>query len=176
MGGEWSPKSCPSLLEFLIHEPPPQHRRGRPPRTRSARAALLNRHGALHGRYRAYGSSANFYVLISIIDLFTFLFTFRTSGVSVLAPDQTPEHIVLAATTSPSAVWARWRQALAHVSNSRWSRSPSSPRSRSTSRLLAVSASIAAHGARTMDRQRGRSCKVSRASSRRPARRTSSSR
>jgi hypothetical protein len=49
----------------------------------------LNRHGTIHGIYRDYGNAANFYVLISVIDLLAFILTFRTSGVSVLAPDVT---------------------------------------------------------------------------------------
>jgi hypothetical protein len=49
----------------------------------------LNRHGAVHGLYRDYGNQANFYVLISIVDLLTFVLTFRGSGVSVMAPDMT---------------------------------------------------------------------------------------
>lgn len=49
----------------------------------------LNRHGAVHGIYRGYGNATNFYVLISIIDLLTFMLTFRTSGVSVFPPELT---------------------------------------------------------------------------------------
>lgn len=47
----------------------------------------LNRHGAVHGIYRDYGNAANFYVLISVLDLLTFVLTFRTSGISMMAPD-----------------------------------------------------------------------------------------
>lgn len=51
----------------------------------------LNRHGAVHGIYRDYGSAANFYVLMSVLDLLTFILTFRTSGISMLAPEITAE-------------------------------------------------------------------------------------
>jgi hypothetical protein len=57
----------------------------------------LNRHGAVHGIYRDYGSAANFYVLVSVLDLLTFVLTFRTSGISMLAPDVSAQARRLAA-------------------------------------------------------------------------------
>lgn len=56
----------------------------------------LNRHGVLHGVFSNFGHAANFYILVSILDLLTFIMTFRTSGISVLAPDQTDESRALA--------------------------------------------------------------------------------
>jgi len=56
----------------------------------------LNRHGVLHGVFVNFGHEANFYILISILDLLTFIMTFRTSGISVLAPDWTEEAQALA--------------------------------------------------------------------------------
>jgi hypothetical protein len=56
----------------------------------------LNRHGVLHGVFVNFGHQANFYILISILDLLTFIMTFRTSGISVLAPTPTDESLALA--------------------------------------------------------------------------------
>ncbi len=55
----------------------------------------LNRHGVLHGVFRNFGQEANFYILISTLDVLTFILTFRTSGVSALPPNITAEARVL---------------------------------------------------------------------------------
>lgn len=53
----------------------------------------LSRHGMLHGIYHpaTYGISVNFYKLISLLDIMTFILSLQTSGVSCLAPDCTKE-------------------------------------------------------------------------------------
>jgi hypothetical protein len=51
----------------------------------------LNRHGTVHGIYRDYGNAANFYVLMSVLDLLAFILTFRTSGISMFPPEVTAE-------------------------------------------------------------------------------------
>jgi hypothetical protein len=56
----------------------------------------LNRHGVVHGIFVNFGCQANFYILVSILDLLTFSLAFRTSGVSMLAPDSTSETEALA--------------------------------------------------------------------------------
>lgn len=59
-------------------------------------ARELNRHGVLHGVFRDFGHEANFYILVSILDLLTFMQVFHTTGISVLAPDRTAESQALA--------------------------------------------------------------------------------
>jgi hypothetical protein len=56
----------------------------------------LNRHGVLHGVFKDFGHEANFYILISILDLLTFIQVFHTTGISALAPDRTNQSRVLA--------------------------------------------------------------------------------
>ncbi len=59
-------------------------------------ARQLNRHGVLHGVFKDFGSEANFYILVSILDLLTFVRVLHTTGISTLAPDRTKESQALA--------------------------------------------------------------------------------
>lgn len=51
--------------------------------------ADLNRHGVVHGLVTDYGAPANFYRLISILDLIAFIGSMNIAGVSCLAPNDT---------------------------------------------------------------------------------------
>jgi high-affinity nickel permease len=56
----------------------------------------LNRHGIMHGIFKKFGKSFNFYRLISLLDLLCFTITIRVGDVSVLAPSTTKESELLA--------------------------------------------------------------------------------
>lgn len=56
----------------------------------------LNRHGISHGIFLDYGKATNFLKLISFLDGLVFVISLRMSGVSCLAPDDTPSSRKLA--------------------------------------------------------------------------------
>jgi hypothetical protein len=58
--------------------------------------ARLNRHGILHSVITDYGTAANFYRLVSILDLLAFVGSMNARGVSCLAPDVTEQSRALA--------------------------------------------------------------------------------
>jgi hypothetical protein len=58
-------------------------------------AGELNRHGIVHGLFKGYGCEANFYKLVSFLDLLCFFIAIRT-GSSGLAPDATAASVCLA--------------------------------------------------------------------------------
>jgi hypothetical protein len=55
----------------------------------------LNRHGILHGIFEEYGDSANFFRLITLLELLCFAMILVYGG-SAFAPDETPESVKLA--------------------------------------------------------------------------------
>ena len=55
----------------------------------------LNRNAVLHGLSTEYGDERNFYILISVLDLLTFVLGLRSGGTLTLAPRRTAESVKL---------------------------------------------------------------------------------
>lgn len=65
-------------------------------KTEDYKGTGLNRPGIVHSVITDYGSPSNFYRLLSILDFLAFVGSMNTSGVSLLAPNDTPTSLMVA--------------------------------------------------------------------------------